>query len=605
MNIGVEGISCAKCSPTFAHILREALGMKSPSFVSKSRSECISFIDDAISECNLIVRAYQQITQKLHEKRNEYSVIHRVPDEILEAIFQETIEANSGGSASIIPVSQVCRRWRNLALDSPRLWRFITAGSLTKVDRITTFLRRTRSLPLSVQLTVMVNEDNLQLKDPRYDPEVLLFWACDTYTPVLRELPRIRHLSMSVTSDLVDDHNNWFDIPKMVPVPYLEVLDLDLEASDMVAKFVVSLTSPERPALRNLRIACSSFVGLLPLVTPRLTTFELVISDDFDHEFRGDETHDLVTALRSMPLLEVLKLDRPLPLSPEQRTAQEPVIALPRLREMVLNMLDVHAAQILECIQVPPGTNIHLHFKALTDPSRLRDALSQILKSRESSPPLSFDASFSLLVDPRVYRGTETLALHLRPHSCVSGPRGPLQITMSPINSLLRHVDKIWDALPLDRVHSLAISHEIVKRRRILPIFTQCTIRMTSLRELVLDRWTAKQLDKRNPFLLELAIPDTQTKRQYLFSDIQHLTLKSMNMKAGREPHNLLIRLGPQELSFTRVGESLRLVKEFLRMCEEKRGRLRSIRFLDCNGFAYKDRTMDPLDMASLLDSNP
>ncbi|KAJ8509510.1 hypothetical protein ONZ45_g8337 [Pleurotus djamor] len=64
-----------------------------------------------------------------------------VPPEILIPIFEAAMDLDSSAEA----ISQVCSRWRGLALQTPHLWTHIKIASHTHPKRVTTYLHRSKS----------------------------------------------------------------------------------------------------------------------------------------------------------------------------------------------------------------------------------------------------------------------------------------------------------------------------------------------------------------------------------------------------------------------------------------------------------------------------
>ncbi|KAF9223257.1 hypothetical protein BS17DRAFT_131035 [Gyrodon lividus] len=70
------------------------------------------------------VSLYTKIN-KANEMQNSLAPVSRFPNEILLAIFEEAVSCQHPGKAVRVEcnISQVSRRWRDLAINSPRLWR--------------------------------------------------------------------------------------------------------------------------------------------------------------------------------------------------------------------------------------------------------------------------------------------------------------------------------------------------------------------------------------------------------------------------------------------------------------------------------------------------
>ncbi|KIJ14369.1 hypothetical protein PAXINDRAFT_41291, partial [Paxillus involutus ATCC 200175] len=62
---------------------------------------------------------------KANEMQNFLAPVSRLPNEMLLAIFEEAVSCQDPRKAvrAEFNISQVSRRWRDLAIHSPRLWR--------------------------------------------------------------------------------------------------------------------------------------------------------------------------------------------------------------------------------------------------------------------------------------------------------------------------------------------------------------------------------------------------------------------------------------------------------------------------------------------------
>jgi hypothetical protein len=92
-------------------------------------------------------------TRALKSRYNELAPISRLPCEVLAAIFSflSVFAWNKGSSIfSWIYVAHVCRRWRETALNNPRLWSHINCSELTPVG-MAEILSRTKMAPLHLE----------------------------------------------------------------------------------------------------------------------------------------------------------------------------------------------------------------------------------------------------------------------------------------------------------------------------------------------------------------------------------------------------------------------------------------------------------------------
>ena len=96
------------------------------------------------------------------EELNQMSPINNLPDELLILLFKSflNIAARSGardslvtkpGVSSLLLLTHVCRRWRDLIIGFPAFW---TRVDNDNIDRFNEFTRRSRDLPLLLRLTI-------------------------------------------------------------------------------------------------------------------------------------------------------------------------------------------------------------------------------------------------------------------------------------------------------------------------------------------------------------------------------------------------------------------------------------------------------------------
>lgn len=77
--------------------------------------------------------------------------VHYVPREVLTGIF-----ALVGTGAEVVPLTHVCRRWRHIALRTPKLWTSLRERDLTNM--LPVFIDRSQGAPLDV--TVSISSDD-------------------------------------------------------------------------------------------------------------------------------------------------------------------------------------------------------------------------------------------------------------------------------------------------------------------------------------------------------------------------------------------------------------------------------------------------------------
>ncbi|RDX44823.1 hypothetical protein OH76DRAFT_1408739 [Lentinus brumalis] len=120
----------------------------------------------SVQDLNLTVSGLYELLSVVKSLKNQGTIVHRLPNEILRLIFTHLVsrrEAYSGyelyayrgrktgvDTGTILRLTHVCRRWRDLLLDWPSVWArtgcFFAEGTRT-------FLERSGSAPLSLALS--------------------------------------------------------------------------------------------------------------------------------------------------------------------------------------------------------------------------------------------------------------------------------------------------------------------------------------------------------------------------------------------------------------------------------------------------------------------
>jgi len=215
----------------------------------------------ALEQSLLALRAELALTQ---ERLNSYKFpVFTLPNEIVSDIFIHFLPAYPlrpplVGTLSPTVLTHICRRWRDIALSTPALWRAVVVydglrnydGDVSTSDM---WLSRSRCCPLSVE----ISEDD----DPAPSPEV--------YAAVVSHRARWEYLKI---------HLRQSDIPIIgSPMPLLRHMDLSILDSSTVD----IIECCEAPLLRTavLRYAASSHI-----VLPWAQLTALTLRSVFPHE---------------------------------------------------------------------------------------------------------------------------------------------------------------------------------------------------------------------------------------------------------------------------------------------------------------------------------
>src|SRR6202042_1837830 len=89
--------------------------------------------------------------------RNEAAAISSIPNEILADIFELLFFCAEPKQQELPPeilLSQIIRRWRNVALSTPRLWAKVYVGFRRPLVVADTYFRRSRILPIDLRIDI-------------------------------------------------------------------------------------------------------------------------------------------------------------------------------------------------------------------------------------------------------------------------------------------------------------------------------------------------------------------------------------------------------------------------------------------------------------------
>src|SRR5882762_1016668 len=153
-------------------------------------------------------RILQQSMMALKTIRNNLADVDNLPDEILVEIFRQLafvdrpffavdpIEKKSlKVRTSWLAVARVCRRWRNIALDTPKLYSIIDARN-TAITRM--FLKRSRNIPVDIymqSISLSTNVDGIMTEIMPHFSRVREFQFRARYQSMLALMSHIESLA--------------------------------------------------------------------------------------------------------------------------------------------------------------------------------------------------------------------------------------------------------------------------------------------------------------------------------------------------------------------------------------------------------------------------
>lgn len=296
-------------------------------------------------------RSLQQSMMALTAIRNTLAAVNNLPDEILVEIFW-ILALNVRPSLSAIGkmrpiagiswlvVAKVCRRWRNIALWTPKLYSFIDARNLT-ITRI--FLRRSNNLPIDIYMQSNASSTNVHGIMTEVKPHFLR----------VRELQfQARYQSMLALTLHVGS----------LSAPMLESLHLEQIAIRRILALNEAIIMPEvfngqTPALRRLYLAHVSIPWTSPIYTG-LTDLHLLLQ----HSSTSPSIDTFLHVLENCPLLENLTLIRAGPtLETDLLEYPEPIrlVELARLHEIYLHLSrPIDTQYVIAHLDIPSTASI-------------------------------------------------------------------------------------------------------------------------------------------------------------------------------------------------------------------------------------------------------
>jgi len=270
------------------------------------------------------------------------SPISQLPVELLEAIFtllfeEDKVDTAMATSSDI--VTQICHRWRHVALVRSRLWRRILVNDTTALWMVEERLRRSKNARLRVKVTGATTSPTADI------------------LPLVRAIAahsgRIEHFELSGY-----DSNKTIRILAELrhPAPILESIHLEAEIDDAEPPHVLA-------AARTIHL----FGGQMPAVK-RVSTISMPLSlAPFSGLRRLDlrdqaslSTSELVSVLRRSPELEVLVLGIVERIWSDNTTYPTATVDLPCLEFLLLAGLQDDVLHTVAHITFPATTEVDL-----------------------------------------------------------------------------------------------------------------------------------------------------------------------------------------------------------------------------------------------------
>jgi hypothetical protein len=280
----------------------------------------------------------------LRRIQNSYAPIIKLPPETVAYILSLCLPLSwllcDIGPASLktfVGYSQVCTKWRAVALETPYLWTLVPYGSSACTAKL---LERAKGALLSVQVDAAMASNRRDLVEI-----------------MLKDMSRLRSLTISCSMEDADFIESFLAKPS----PYLETLALYFDYDSRKEGCQLSLLNGTGQRLQEL-----SLYGCLNLFrefqVPSLRS--LILSGQYNSSV---DLPELIEKLRDMPTLECLELKRAdLFMSAISAEAEVHTTQLPSLRSLVADGKDRCILHLLLSFETPALVHLDVEFIALS-----------------------------------------------------------------------------------------------------------------------------------------------------------------------------------------------------------------------------------------------
>ncbi|KDQ19464.1 hypothetical protein BOTBODRAFT_439872 [Botryobasidium botryosum FD-172 SS1] len=295
-------------------------------------AEARAALDYKLNIIELMVNLFNdhaaRLLSTIRHRRNQHAPIHRLPPEMISLIFEL---AGPGAQRCYLKndvpfnVMQVSRDWRQIAMESPRVWAHI---SMIPEPLLSTFLERSKNVPL-------------ELTFYRTTRKAMLHYMSHI-SPLHLERTRALKIDLTGMEMQIRKVESWLS----TPLPALERLEISQLAEELVPPGGLNVGGVTA-RLRHLSLE-GFFIPFDHPIYSNLVTLTL-------QSFAHIETHTAVLLLRVLeasPFLEELSLQdvgrtTAEPAPPAERVSSTQMVNLPHLRLLCLIRVAVPITQFL------------------------------------------------------------------------------------------------------------------------------------------------------------------------------------------------------------------------------------------------------------------
>ena len=279
-----------------------------------------------------------EVLALIRSSKNSSAPVNRIPLEVFSLIPDYCDKDYV--DQTLIALTHVCRGWRDVFTSRSSLW---TKVDFTDVDKIQTYIHRSKSSPLYVRLEHI--DDSAYLED--------------AFSPVIPHIRRLK--SLAVRGNILP----FFLARLRCHAPLLEKLTLHNSGPD-ITFLGDALHGSDLSSLRKLNLR--GFAMRLPLRNlANLRVLKIGYCSEYVQVTR------LLDLFESAPLLHTIDIEDQIPASSDASPAR--VVPLPCLNSLIVTS-DFPPSVLLNHLSIPTGTSLEL-WLPLDDEFPLRDYLPE------------------------------------------------------------------------------------------------------------------------------------------------------------------------------------------------------------------------------------
>lgn len=282
--------------------------------------------------------------EELRKLRSEHNLLipfARLPSEIMSIIFKHCVNHRPTwqpqSRMAWLNVTQVCRQWRTIALNSASIWSLI---DFTNPSFTHEMILRSKAAPLDIEVTE-------HFLNPR---------AFVGMKEAFSHIDRIRRLVFYAAPSPYESQTLFANMTQ--PAPLLQTLEV---RGIGPCTFPENFLGGEASHLREIKISGCHFPWSASLLK-NLTTLSLGEPHDEPRFIsscpRCPSLKQLVEALQQMPGLENLELMHSLPLHTSEKMVPSCVVDLPRLRVLRFSGPLLSCTEVLKSVTFPSSAEV-------------------------------------------------------------------------------------------------------------------------------------------------------------------------------------------------------------------------------------------------------